>query len=147
MITRGRFWTLIALLLAVLSASVILALVLGAVMKPPAEVVKELFSGGKLVWCYRMPRVLLGMLAGAAMAVSGALLQLALRNPLAAPDTVGVTAGGGLAAVAALLSVGSLPAQALTSVAFIGAMVGAGLVLLLAGRGANDPIPVSYTHL
>lgn len=145
MITRGRFWTLIALLLAVLSASVILALVLGAVMKPPAEVVKELFSGGKLVWCYRMPRVLLGMLAGAAMAVSGALLQLALRNPLAAPDTVGVTAGGGLAAVAALLSVGSLPAQALTSVAFIGAMVGAGLVLLLAGRGANDPIRLILT--
>lgn len=114
-------------------------------MKPPAEVVKELFSGGKLVWCYRMPRVLLGMLAGAAMAVSGALLQLALRNPLAAPDTVGVTAGGGLAAVAALLSVGSLPAQALTSVAFIGAMVGAGLVLLLAGRGANDPIRLTLT--
>lgn len=145
MISRGRFWTVIAILSAILFAAIVVALGVGAVMKPPAEVLNELFSGGKLVWRYRMPRVLVGILAGAAMAVSGALLQLALRNPLAAPDTVGVTAGGGLAAVAALLSVGSLPAQALTPVAFVGALIGAGLVLLLAGRGASDPIRLTLT--
>ena len=122
-----------AALLALLAFAIVLGLSVGAVMKPPAETIHDLFTGGKLIWRYRMPRVLVGILAGAAMAVSGALLQLALRNPLAAPDTVGVTAGGGLAAVAALLSVGSLPAQALTPVAFIGALVGAGLVLVLAG--------------
>lgn len=114
-------------------------------MQPPTEIVEQLFSGGQLVWRYRMPRVLVGILAGAAMAVSGALLQVALRNPLAAPDTVGVTAGGGLAAVAALLSVGALPAQALTPVAFVGALLGAGIVLLLAGRGSADPIKVTLT--
>ena len=134
-----------AALLALLVFAIVLGLSVGAVMKPPAETIHDLFTGGKLIWRYRMPRVLVGILAGAAMAVSGALLQLALRNPLAAPDTVGVTAGGGLAAVAALLSVGALPAQALTPVAFIGALVGAGLVLLLAGRGATDPVRLTLT--
>lgn len=134
-----------AALLALLTFAIVLGLSVGAVMKPPAETIHDLFTGGKLIWRYRMPRVLVGILAGAAMAVSGALLQLALRNPLAAPDTVGVTAGGGLAAVAALLSVGSLPAQALTPVAFIGALVGAGLVLVLAGRGATDPVRLTLT--
>lgn len=134
-----------AALLALLAFAIVLGLSVGAVMKPPAETIHDLFTGGKLIWRYRMPRVLVGILAGAAMAVSGALLQLALRNPLAAPDTVGVTAGGGLAAVAALLSVGSLPAQALTPVAFVGALVGAGLVLVLAGKGATDPVRLTLT--
>ncbi|WP_237744531.1 iron ABC transporter permease [Corynebacterium sp. HMSC058E07] len=134
-----------AALLALLAFAIVLGLSVGAVMKPPAETIHDLFTGDKLIWRYRMPRVLVGIFAGAAMAVSGALLQLALRNPLAAPDTVGVTAGGGLAAVAALLSVGSLPAQALTPVAFVGALVGAGLVLVLAGRGATDPVRLTLT--
>lgn len=134
-----------AALLALLAFAIVLGLSVGAVMKPPAETIHDIFTGGKLIWHYRMPRVLVGILAGAAMAVSGALLQLALRNPLAAPDTVGVTAGGGLAAVAALLSVGSLPAQALTPVAFVGALVGAGLVLVLAGKGATDPVRLTLT--
>lgn len=134
-----------AALLALLAFAIVLGLSVGAVMKPPAETIHDIFTGGKLIWRYRMPRVLVGILAGAAMAVSGALLQLALRNPLAAPDTVGVTAGGGLAAVAALLSVGSLPAQALTPAAFVGALVGAGLVLVLAGKGATDPVRLTLT--
>ncbi len=145
MISQRRYWIVFGVLVVGLFFSIVLALGIGAVMKPPKEIIHELFSGGALVWRYRMPRVLVGILAGAAMAVSGALLQLALRNPLAAPDTVGVTSGGGLAAVAALLSVGSLPAQALTPVAFVGALIGACLVLLLAGRGVKDPIRLTLT--
>lgn len=145
MISPVRRWTVVATVAVLLAVAVVFALAVGAVMQPPTEIVEQLFSGGQLVWRYRMPRVLVGILAGAAMAVSGALLQVALRNPLAAPDTVGVTAGGGLAAVAALLSVGALPAQALTPVAFVGALLGAGIVLLLAGRGSADPIKVTLT--
>ncbi|WP_342318159.1 FecCD family ABC transporter permease [Corynebacterium mayonis] len=140
-----RFFTVVATLIALLIGSVLLGLAIGAVMMPLDEVVEQFLGGGKLVWRYRMPRVAVGIFAGAAMAVSGALLQVALRNPLAAPDTVGVTAGGGLAAVAALLGFGALPAQALTPIAFVGACCGAGLVLVLAGRAARDPIRLTLT--
>jgi len=79
------------------------------------------------------------------MAVSGCLLQSALRNPLAAPDTVGITSGGGLAAVAVLMGAGALPAHLLTFIVFIGALAGTALVLLLAGRGASDPVRLPLT--
>lgn len=143
--TAARFPLVMAVLAILFPLSLILGLSIGAVMLPFPEVVDQLLHGGDLVWKYRMSRVVVGMLAGAGMAVSGVLLQLALRNPLAAPDTVGVTAGGGLAAVVALLGFGALPAQALTPIAFVGALLGAGAVLLLAGRSARDPIRLTLT--
>jgi len=117
----------------------------GAVMKSPGEVTTGFFTGDPLIWKYRAPRILVGICAGSAMAVSGCILQSALRNPLAAPDTVGITSGGGLAAVAVLMGAGALPAHLLTFIAFIGALAGTGLVLLLAGRGASDPVRLPLT--
>ncbi|AWB84429.1 FecCD family ABC transporter permease [Corynebacterium liangguodongii] len=145
MYSRTRFGLVIALLVVLLGLSGFLGLAIGAVTMPLGEVYDQFVGGGSLLWRYRVPRVVVGMLAGAAMAVSGALLQVALRNPLAAPDTVGVTAGGGLAAVAALLGFGALPAQALTPIAFVGALLGALAVFALAGRGARDPIRLTLT--
>ena len=46
----------------------------------------------------RIPRVLIGLLVGACLAVSGAILQGVMRNPLADPGIIGVTAGGGMMA-------------------------------------------------
>ncbi|MGE7368872.1 FecCD family ABC transporter permease [Neorhizobium sp. NPDC001467] len=51
----------------------------------------------------RLPRTALGLLVGAGLAVSGAMMQGLFRNPLADPGIVGVTAGAGLAAVAAIV--------------------------------------------
>ena len=58
----------------------------------------------------RLPRLLLGMLVGAALAVSGALMQGLFRNPLADPGLVGVGAGAGLGAVIAIVLGGVMPA-------------------------------------
>ncbi len=58
----------------------------------------------------RLPRLVLGVLVGAALAVSGALLQGLFRNPLADPAIVGVSAGAGLAAMAAIVLGTALPA-------------------------------------
>lgn len=79
----------------------------------------------------RLPRVLLGLLIGAALACSGALMQGLFRNPLADPGLVGVSAGAALAAAAtivvgdALLSplIGPLPFTALPIGAFIGGLI------------------------
>ncbi len=143
--TRARTAATVAVLVAALAAVVVLALGIGAVQVPPGDVVARLVGGDNLIWKYRLPRILVGAIAGVGMAVAGCLLQVGLRNPLAAPDTVGITAGGGLAAVAALLGAGALPAQALTPVAFAGALIGAGVVLALAGRGIGDPVRLALT--
>lgn len=60
----------------------------------------------------RLPRLVTGMLVGAALAVSGAVMQGLFRNPLADPGIVGVGAGAGLGAVLAIVLGGLLPAWA-----------------------------------
>ncbi len=85
----------------------------------------------------RLPRVLLGLLAGGALAMAGLALQTLFRNPLAEPYTLGVSSGAALGAVLAVqlevVSRAGLPAVALA--AFLGAAAVAGLILgLAAGR-------------
>lgn len=62
-----------------------------------------------ILWEIRLPRVTLGVLVGAALAVSGAVMQGLFRNPLADPGIVGVSAGAGLGAVTAIVLGGLLP--------------------------------------
>ncbi len=62
-----------------------------------------------IVWDIRMPRMITGVLVGAALAVSGAVMQGLFRNPLADPGLVGVSAGAGLGAVAAIVLGGLMP--------------------------------------
>lgn len=62
-----------------------------------------------IVWEIRLPRVLTGILVGASLAVSGAVMQGLFRNPLADPGLVGVSAGAGLGAVIAIVLGGLLP--------------------------------------
>lgn len=57
----------------------------------------------------RLPRLALGILVGASLAVSGAVMQGLFRNPLADPGLVGVSAGAGLGAISAIVVGGALP--------------------------------------
>jgi iron complex transport system permease protein len=101
-----------------------------------------------VVQTVRLPRVLQGLLAGSALAVSGVLLQALFRNPLADPALIGVSAGAALGAVAvivlgATLLVGVsrvLGVWTLPLAAFAGALLTALLVFALARRdGVLDP--------
>lgn len=60
-------------------------------------------AGNELIFSFRWPRVLAAACAGAAMAISGAMLQRVLRNPLASPDIIGVTSGATLSVVIAVI--------------------------------------------
>jgi iron complex transport system permease protein len=72
-----------------------------------------------IFWTIRLPRVALGVLAGAALAVSGALLQGVFRNPLADPGLIGVSSGAALGAVAVIvLGISSLGLMTLPLAAF-----------------------------
>lgn len=92
-----------------------------------------------IVWLVRMPRVLLGAIVGAALAVAGVALQAMVRNVLADPYLLGVTAGASTGAAASILfGVGaSVGASSLTGSAFVGALVATGAVFTLARVGGR----------
>ena len=130
------FWAAL-LLLTILAAAG--SLWLGSVAISPAEVFSALLGQGgnstaaKIVLFSRLPRTLAALLSGAALAVSGAVIQTVLNNPLASPGIIGVNSGAGLAV--ALLCAAAPAAQRFSAVAaFIGALLSVLLVLGLSER-------------
>ncbi|MDT0350504.1 iron ABC transporter permease [Pseudonocardia charpentierae] len=86
----------------------------------------------------RVPRVLAALVAGAALAVAGAIIQAGCRNPLAEPGILGVTSGAGLGAVLVLTLVPTAGTWPITGAAFAGAMVASVVVFGLAARGGLE---------
>ncbi|MCJ0952296.1 FecCD family ABC transporter permease [Mammaliicoccus sciuri] len=84
-----------------------------------------------VVYNYRLPRMIISLIGGALLGVSGAIVQSLLRNPLASPDIIGVTKGAGLFAVAQTLLLPALPFYFLGVASFIGAVVLIMLIMLI----------------
>jgi iron complex transport system permease protein len=132
-------------LVAGLAATAVAALVVGACALAVGAVPLDLdaiSAGGSartIFFQLRLPRVLLAGVVGGSLAIAGAALQPALRNPLASPDIIGVSGGAALAAVAAL---GFLPASPLGTAtvplfAFAGAAGASALVYRLSLVGGR----------
>lgn len=86
----------------------------------------------------RMPRILLGMMAGATLGYTGAALQGLLRNPLADPGVIGVSASAGLGAVTAIyLGVAALSSLVVPVFAMAGAFAATLILMLLAARDSS----------
>lgn len=98
-------------------------------------------TAANVIWNIRLPRVLAALLAGAALAQAGALIQAALGNPLASPSIIGVNAGSGffvlLAACTFPNAFGLAPVAA-----FLGALCVAGLIFAVAGLGGSSRLTV-----
>jgi len=86
---------------------------------------------------YRLPRLLLALFVGAALAVAGVLVQGIVRNPLASPDILGINHAASLASVGALLLMPSLSVMVLPLLAFAGGMAG---VILLHPQDVNSAL-------
>ncbi|MGW8305534.1 MAG: FecCD family ABC transporter permease [Achromobacter pulmonis] len=97
-------------------------------------------SHAALVVASRIPRTVLAMLTGAALAVAGALIQALTRNPLAEPGLLGVNAGAAASIVTAALVLGGLPAHPFWA-ALPGALAAAAAVYLI-GAGGRGLQPV-----
>ncbi|GAA4012999.1 iron ABC transporter permease [Deinococcus rubellus] len=147
--TGARALTVAAVLAALTVLLAVLALGLGAVATPAAQVWATLWGGGddltrQVVLDLRLPRVGVSLLCGAMFAASGAMMQGVIRNPLASPDIIGVGAGAGLAATVFLLAWPAAPPGGLPWAALAGAWGGFGLVLLLSrewsGAGGLHPV-------
>lgn len=91
-----------------------------------------------VIWNIRFPRNIVGALVGANLAVSGAILQAVMKNPLADPGIVGVSSGTGLAGVIMLIFMPEASIL-LTPVAFVGAMLSAAAVYALAWKNGIRP--------
>lgn len=89
-----------------------------------------------------LPRAAVALLAGAALGLSGLLLQRILRNPLAEPSTLGISAGAQLALGLATLYVPSIVERSSTAVAFAGGLVAVALILALTWRRGLEPVSV-----
>jgi len=105
---------------------------------PIRDVVATLLGGGSedaqfIVETLRLPRVLTGILVGAAFAVSGAIFQSLAHNPLASPDVVGFNSGAALGAVFTIVVVGGGSAQ-VSAGALLGGLLTAALVYLCAWK-------------
>ncbi|MEI3140602.1 MAG: iron ABC transporter permease [Lawsonibacter sp.] len=124
-----------------------LSLAAGPVVLSPGELWAALIgrscgTAGTILLHTRLPRTCACLLAGAALAVSGAIIQSVLANPLAAPNIIGVNAGAGL--MVALACALAPTALALTPVlAFLGAMAGVLLVLAIARRTGASRLTVA----
>lgn len=118
--------------------SSLLSLCLGAARLSPGALWQALWAGpadtaGFIFWYVRLPRTAGCLLAGAALAVSGAVIQCVLQNKLASPSIIGVNAGAGLA-VTACCALGAISGWAIAGSAFAGAMVTVLLIVLVAQK-------------
>jgi iron complex transport system permease protein len=134
-----RFWRN-ALLATMLVAATVSA-TRGAVPVPLRDLIPAAIDDQHplhtVVWEVRLPRVVVAALTGASLAVAGCLLQTVVRNPLADPALLGVTAGAGAAALSAIV-LWPESSAALPFFAFAGALGSTAIILLLAFTGARS---------
>ncbi|MBO4360368.1 MAG: iron ABC transporter permease [Eubacteriaceae bacterium] len=133
---RKKLYILAAAVFMLLSA--VLNLCMGASGLTLRELWEALTGGpsgtvaGRILWYVRFPRTFACLLAGSALAVSGAVIQKVLANQLASPSIIGVNAGAGLA-VTACCAMGIYHAWAIAGFSFAGAMI-ATFMVVIAGR-------------
>ncbi|WP_027956614.1 FecCD family ABC transporter permease [Halobacillus kuroshimensis] len=133
----------LGMLLMLLLVMTYLSIGIGAVWIGPAGIFeyiigKEASGQAYIIENFRLPRIVVGLLAGTGLGLSGAILQGVIRNPLASPDVIGITKGAGLAAAAVILLYPGLPVLALPAAAFSGAaLVMLGLYVFAFRRGVQ----------
>ncbi|MCY8317751.1 Fe(3+)-citrate ABC transporter permease YfmE [Bacillus vallismortis] len=139
---------ILAVLLIVLS---IISIGFGALYISPDAVVANLLgldhSFAFIIQQYRLPRILLAILAGSGLAAAGAILQGVIRNPLASPDVVGISKGSGLAAMAVILIFPESPVYVLPFSAFAGAAIIAVLLLIIARKKRIQPSSLALSGI
>jgi ferric citrate transport system permease protein len=136
----GGPWPRVLVLLGLLLGCAVVSLGIGAVQVDPLSILLALFgqeteAPADVVIGFRLPRIVIGGLAGAGLAVAGVLLQGVTRNPLAAPSIVGINGGAALGAVTVLFLSPSAPVGSQPAAALVGGLLAGATVYVLARRG------------
>lgn len=147
--TEQRRPALLCLLFTLLAATLALTSLqpLGGAGRAWQALFSQLSSDYLLLQYSWWPRLSVALLAGAALAIAGVLMQQLLRNPLASPTTLGVSSGANLALMAASLLAPGLLDLGREWVALAGGALAMGLVMLLGWRRALAPLVVVLAGL
>ena len=140
---RIPFSVTLLLILAVMLLLAIANLLIGSVDIPPAEILRIIAGKGcenqaweSIILQSRLPMIATALLSGAALSVSGLLLQTAFNNPLAGPSILGISTGASFGVAVVMLATGGTLGSIISQHAgfyfatILGAFVGAGIVLL-----------------
>ncbi len=153
-LSLGRMIFVLGLLALVLMAITLVALAIGPSQVGVGEVVDLLIRGAgesasrEIVLGVRLPRIVLGLLVGAALATAGAIFQALLRNPLADPYVLGVSGGAALAGilVLALGGVLGISTRMVPMAAFLGGLLATALLYWVSGGpGRTGPTGLLLT--
>ncbi|MFE0424658.1 FecCD family ABC transporter permease [Streptomyces sp. NPDC058953] len=145
---RARGVLLVTASAALLLVLVTVSMLYGALDVPAAEVWRTLLGDApdsrvdNAIWAVRVPRTGLGIAAGAALGLAGALMQALTRNPLADPGLLGVSAGAAFAIVVSVALFGLGSAYSFIWFAFAGALAASTLVYVMGGLGRSGSTPV-----
>ncbi|UOW03881.1 iron ABC transporter permease [Clavibacter michiganensis subsp. michiganensis] len=138
-VTRRRVALVVGALVAVLVGLLVASVLLGDAKLLLGDVVNGIRGTAGPVVSYvldtRVPRVLAAVLAGAALALAGVLVQAVTRNPLADPAILGVSGGAGLGAVLFVTTAPLASGWGIAGAAGLGALAAAAVVFGLAARG------------
>lgn len=151
MTSTVKLWILVSASLVALFVSILLSITLGPLSGSMTDAWRVVaFKLGlsstpegvtlleqNAIWELRMPRALLAAVAGAALAICGAVLQSLLRNGLADPYLLGISSGASAGAVVVVLTASTAASFVMASGAFAGALAAFSLVLLLAWAAGN----------
>ncbi|OPY20889.1 MAG: Cobalamin import system permease protein BtuC [Methanobacterium sp. PtaU1.Bin097] len=138
-----------AVLVVALTVTIIFSIKVGAANLSVYEILNGLVNsqaaGASIIWNIRIPRILAAIIAGCCMGIEGCIMQNVLRNPLASPYTMGISQGAAFGAAFAIIVLGagalnSTQADAVivnnpyltVFAAFLGAMIGVSIILLIA---------------
>ncbi len=142
-----RFWMVITYIVTVmlLCTLFLVSVNIGSLKVSFSELFSGLFvaydSNVATIYDLRFPRIIISMLAGAAVAVSGVLFQAVLKNPLADPGIIGISSGAGLAAVCVTALAPSLYFFT-PVVACVGGVIAFLLVYILSWKGGLSPLRI-----
>jgi iron complex transport system permease protein len=153
-VRRPPFASVLLVLAAALLAVGVIAIGVGVVSIPPGRVIALLASAWSAPWsgpdadpdlvilmALRVPRVLVALLVGAALAVAGAQMQGLFRNPMAAPDVIATSSGAALGAVLALvLGMAQRHVAWLPAFACLGAGASLAAIYALTTRRGRTPV-------
>lgn len=152
LIDRRHYRSFLIALSVLVAVAVLLGVMVGSVRIPATVVLRVIGShlglvdGGavdpaidQVVWDLRLPRALLGAVVGSGLAIAGAVIQVAVRNPLGDPYLLGVMAGASTGAVFIIVLGSPVAGLGVSGAAFAGALLATGATFVLGRRGSQLP--------
>ena len=146
-IAINKWRILMMIVFAILACSgIICSIISGAVAIPISEL-KNIFIDGvssphqQILYNIRLPRTIVAGLVGMNLAMAGAILQAVMKNPLADPHIIGISSGAGLTGILVIVLFPAME-YLITPIAFVGAMIAAICIYLLAWKNGIRPLRI-----